>query len=125
MPDPKPTDLESLTVFVRLHHDMITLGQIARGFPDLPQILPEDYTLPPEAVFQQMVEAVLVTLDAMSNYKIIRDAVCRFVQFWRTFIDHVFLGSLVFRQNYWPCRVGDHTVYPPINVESIASFGTT
>ena len=74
-PNPSSTDSASLITILRLHHCILTLGQIARGFPDLPQPLPAEYNPPPVEVFQQMVEGVLASLDAMSVYKIVRDAV--------------------------------------------------
>jgi exportin-T len=60
---------------IRLHHDIAALGQLAKGFPDLPSAIPEDYVLPPISVFQEIVEAMLATLNEVNRYKIIRDSV--------------------------------------------------
>jgi exportin-T len=57
------------------HHIIMALGNIAKGFPDYPSPVPEGYILPPLDVFQQMAQAILVSLNVMNVHKVVRDAV--------------------------------------------------
>lgn len=60
---------------VKVHHIIMALGNIAKGFPDMPAPpLPEGYIIPPLDVFTQTAQAILVCLEAMNVFKIIRDA---------------------------------------------------
>ena len=61
---------------LKVHHFIRALGNIAKGFPDAPVPTPPNYT-PPEwvGVFDQVADAVLVSLGAMAGWKIIREAV--------------------------------------------------
>lgn len=76
-PNPSVTDTQAIATILTLHHDITALGYIAKGFPDMPSNPHEGYIPPPIPVFQQSVEAILVSLDAMNNFKIIRDAASR------------------------------------------------
>jgi len=67
-----PSDLIPI---VKVHHIIMALGNIAKGFPDYPNPLPESYILPPLEVFAEMGQAILVCLEAMNVFKPIRDAV--------------------------------------------------
>jgi len=58
-----------------VHHSIIALGNVAKGFPDYPSPVPEGYILPPLDVFGQVAQAILVCLDAMNVFRIVRDAV--------------------------------------------------
>lgn len=60
---------------VQLHHLMMALGSIAKGFPDYPSPLPDDYILPPVDVFAEIAQAILVCLENTNALKVIRDAV--------------------------------------------------
>jgi exportin-T len=72
MPSSGPQDvLQILTA----HHIIMALGNIARGFPDYPSPVPAGYILPPLDVFQQMAQAILVSLDVMNVHRVVRDAV--------------------------------------------------
>jgi exportin-T len=64
-----------LIPIVRVHHVIMALGNIAKGFPDYPNPLPPNYILPPLEVFAEMAQAILVCLEAMNIFKPIRDAV--------------------------------------------------
>ncbi|KAF9477931.1 ARM repeat-containing protein [Pholiota conissans] len=66
-----PTDLVPI---VKVHHIIMALGNISKGFPDYPPVVHEDYILPPLEVFAQMAQAILVCLEAMNILKPIRDA---------------------------------------------------
>ncbi|KAF8183925.1 armadillo-type protein [Pholiota molesta] len=66
-----PSDLVPI---VKVHHIIMALGNISKGFPDYPPIVHEDYILPPLEVFAQMAQAILVCLEAMNILKPIRDA---------------------------------------------------
>jgi len=67
--------LSDLIPIVRVHHVIMALGNIAKGFPDYPNPVPPNYILPPLAVFTEMAQAILVCLEAMNIFKPIRDAV--------------------------------------------------
>jgi exportin-T len=54
---------------------IMAMGSIAKGFPDYPTTVPQGYIPPPVNVFQQMANAILVSLDAMTTYKVVREAV--------------------------------------------------
>ena len=64
-----------LVPIVRVHHVIMALGNIAKGFPDYPNPVPPNYILPPLEVFSEMARAILVCLEAMNIFKVIRDAV--------------------------------------------------
>ena len=64
-----------LVPIVKVHHIIMALGNIAKGFPDYPSVPPENYIMPPLEVFAQMAQAILVCLEAMNVFKPIRDAV--------------------------------------------------
>ncbi|KAE9407804.1 KapM protein [Gymnopus androsaceus JB14] len=59
---------------VKLHHLIMALGSIAKGFPDYPSPLPEEYILPPVDVFAEIAQAILVCLENTNAIKVIRDA---------------------------------------------------
>ncbi|KAF9036225.1 armadillo-type protein [Panaeolus papilionaceus] len=66
-----PSDLVPI---VQVHHIIMALGNISKGFPDYPSEVPENYIFPPLEVFAQMAQAILVCLEAMNVFKPIRDA---------------------------------------------------
>ncbi|KAH9928319.1 armadillo-type protein [Fomitopsis serialis] len=59
---------------LKVHHIIMALGNIAKGFPDYPSPVPEGYILPPLEVFTEIAQAILVCLEAMNVFKVIRDA---------------------------------------------------
>jgi len=67
-----PSDLVPI---VKVHHIIMALGNISKGFPDHPSVVSENYILPPLEVFGEMAQAILVILKAMNVFKPIRDAV--------------------------------------------------
>lgn len=71
----RTTGASDLIPIVKVHHIVMALGNIAKGFPDYPTTPSEGYILPPLEVFTQMAQAILVCLEAMNVFKPIRDAV--------------------------------------------------
>lgn len=65
---------EVLTI-LRIHHLIMALGNIAKGFPDFPNPVPEGYNRPPLEVFTQVAQALLVCLENLNVLKPIREAV--------------------------------------------------
>jgi len=61
---------------VKIHHVIMALGNIAKGFPDYPTPVPDDFILPPRHVFRDIAQAILMSLRAMKEFKVVRDAVC-------------------------------------------------
>ncbi len=64
---------------LKVHHNIMALGNIAKGFPDFPSPIPEGYLLPPVEIFTQIAQAILVSLEALNVLRAIRDAVCDFM----------------------------------------------
>ena len=60
---------------LQVHHIIMALGNIAKGFPDYPSPVPPEYILPPVEIFTQVAQAILVCLEALNTYRAIRDAV--------------------------------------------------
>ncbi|KAK2463400.1 hypothetical protein APHAL10511_004486 [Amanita phalloides] len=65
---------EDIVPIVKVHHIIMALGNIAKGFPDYPATIPERHVFPPLDVFAEMAQAILVCLKAMNTLKVIRDA---------------------------------------------------
>ncbi|KAF7968962.1 hypothetical protein HWV62_28753 [Athelia sp. TMB] len=59
---------------LRVHHIIMALGNVAKGFPDWPSPVPEGWFGPPLDVFAQVAQAILVCLEAMNVFKVVRDA---------------------------------------------------
>lgn len=59
---------------LEVHHIIMALGNIAKGFPDYPSEIPEGYTPPPLDVFREVAQAILTSLNAMNVFKVVRDA---------------------------------------------------
>jgi exportin-T len=64
---------------VKIHHVIMALGNVAKGFPDYPTPVPEDFVLPPLHVFRNIAQAILMSLGAMKEFKVVRDAVCLYL----------------------------------------------
>lgn len=60
---------------LKVHHNIMALGNIAKGFPDYPSPVPEGYLLPPVDIFTQIAQAILVCLESLNTYRAMRDAV--------------------------------------------------
>ncbi|KAH9972786.1 ARM repeat-containing protein [Lactifluus volemus] len=59
---------------VKIHHVIMALGNTAKGFPDYPTPVPDDFQLPPLHVFRNIAQAILMSLGAMKEFKVVRDA---------------------------------------------------
>ncbi|TFK47820.1 ARM repeat-containing protein [Heliocybe sulcata] len=59
---------------LEIHHIIMALGNIAKGFPDYPSEIHEDYNPPPLDVFKEVAQAILTSLNAMNVFKVVRDA---------------------------------------------------
>lgn len=70
---------QDIVPILKVHHIIMALGNIAKGFPDYPTPLVEGYILPPLSVFGQVAQAILVCLEAMNVFKVVRDAVCKVI----------------------------------------------
>lgn len=66
---------QDLVPVVKVHHIIMALGNISKGFPDYPASAPENYMVPAVKVFSEVAQAILVCLEAMNILKPIRDAV--------------------------------------------------
>ena len=71
-------DSREIMPILEIHHIIIALGNIAKGFPEFPSPTTEGYVLPPLETFRQIAQAILVCLEAMNIFKIVRDAVSNF-----------------------------------------------
>lgn len=61
---------------LKVHHLIEALGSVSKGFPDAPVPTPPDYAAPPRTeIFKQIAQAVSVSLEVMSGFKIVREAV--------------------------------------------------
>lgn len=74
---------EDVMPILKVHHNIMALGNIAKGFPDFPSPIPEGYLLPPVEIFTRIAQAILVSLEALNVLRPIRDAVSTFDRFCR------------------------------------------
>jgi exportin-T len=67
---------QDLIPIVKVHHVVMALGNIAKGFPEYPTPVPVGYVpFPVNDVFGEVAQAILVCLEAMNVFKDVRDAV--------------------------------------------------
>jgi exportin-T len=92
-----PSDLVPI---VKVHHIIMALGNISKGFPDYPSVVPENYILPPLEVFGEMAQAILVILEAMNVFKPIRDAVSCY-RFYQSSISNQYARPVSLLLGYW------------------------
>jgi exportin-T len=64
-----------VTTILRVHHIIMALGNIAKGFPEHPAAASESYVQPAPEVFARVAQAILVSLERMNVFKVVRDAV--------------------------------------------------
>lgn len=69
---------QDVVPILRVHHIIMALGNVAKGFPDWPSPVPDGWFGPPLEVFAQVAQAILVCLEAMKVVKVVRDAVSPF-----------------------------------------------
>jgi exportin-T len=89
---------------VRVHHIIMSLGNVAKGFPDFPSPVPEGYVFPPLDVFREVVQAVLVSLEALRAVKVVRDAVCFILMLLLAVNGVLFIRRDLLSQGYWRPR---------------------
>ncbi|KAJ7170663.1 armadillo-type protein [Mycena crocata] len=65
---------QDLIPIVKVHHVIMALGNVAKGFPEYPTPVPAGYVPLPLDVFAQVAQAILVCLEAMNVFKDVRDA---------------------------------------------------
>ncbi|CDO78180.1 hypothetical protein BN946_scf184797.g6 [Trametes cinnabarina] len=65
---------DDVLAILKVHHIIMALGNIAKGFPEYPNPVPEGYTAPPLDVFREVGQAILVCLEAMNVFRVVRDA---------------------------------------------------
>ncbi|KAI0955836.1 pre-tRNA nuclear export protein [Taiwanofungus camphoratus] len=65
---------EDVLPILKVHHIIMALGNVAKGFPDYPSPVPEGYALPALDVFNEVAQAILVSLEAINVFKVVRDA---------------------------------------------------
>ncbi|KAJ7475824.1 armadillo-type protein [Mycena latifolia] len=65
---------QDLIPIVKVHHVVMALGNIAKGFPEYPTPVPPGYVPLPVDVFAQVAQAILVCLEGMNIFKDVRDA---------------------------------------------------
>ena len=66
----RPNDLQAV---LQAHHNLLALGNFAKGFPQV--VDPQVESLPYQPAFKQMTEALLEALDVMKTQRIVRDSV--------------------------------------------------
>ncbi|KAJ7650297.1 armadillo-type protein [Roridomyces roridus] len=65
---------QDLIPIVKVHHVIMALGNIARGFPEYPSPVPAGYIPLPVDAFGEVAQAILVCLESMNTFRDIRDA---------------------------------------------------
>lgn len=70
--------MQDVVPILKVHHIIMALGNVAKGFPDWPSPVPEGWFGPPLEVFAQVGQAILMCLEAMNVFKVVRDAVSFF-----------------------------------------------
>ncbi|KAJ7066937.1 armadillo-type protein [Mycena amicta] len=65
---------QDIVPIVKVHHAIMALGNIAKGFPDHPNPVPPSYIPLPVEIFSEIAQAILVCLEAMNVFKDIREA---------------------------------------------------
>lgn len=108
---------------LKVHHTIMALGNIAKGFPDYPTTPTKENT-PPLDVFRTVAQAILVSLEAMNVFKVVRDAVSDF--FSRSEldlgIDLVQLDKIRLREDFGDDRSDRHATHSDPDVEPSCSL---
>ena len=100
---------------VTVHHVVIALGNVVKGFPDYPSPLPEGYILPCLDVFGQVAQAILVCLEAMNVFKVVRDAVSRIVIAFSDDSNSMLLDTICLCSNFSRYGTQCHSLYSSPN----------
>ncbi|KAI0342761.1 ARM repeat-containing protein [Trametopsis cervina] len=65
---------EDVLPILKVHHTIMALGYIAKGFPEYPSPVPPGYLPPPIDIFTEVAQATLVSLERLNILRVIRDA---------------------------------------------------
>ncbi|KAI0671757.1 ARM repeat-containing protein [Trametes maxima] len=65
---------EDVLAILKVHHIIMALGNVAKGFPEYPNPVPEGYIAPPLDVFREVGQAILVCLESLNVFRVVRDA---------------------------------------------------
>ncbi len=65
---------EDALQILQIHHLVMSIGSIAKGFPDAPELLPAEAPMWISA-FEQAADGIFRALDVMKSQRIVRDAV--------------------------------------------------
>ena len=103
---------------IKVHHVIMALGNIAKGFPDYPSPVPEGWIGPPLEVFGQVAQAILMCLEAMNIFKVVRDAVRHTSYLYYLHKLMLFSDPLRFRSHHSHYRAQRHSFHPETNGES-------
>jgi exportin-T len=68
--------IEDVLPILKMHHVIMALGNVAKGFPDFPSPVPDGYVFSCVSIFRDISQAIIASLEAMKFFKVIRDAVC-------------------------------------------------
>lgn len=90
---------EDVLPILKVHHIIMALGNVAKGFPDYPSPVPEGYALPALDVFNEVAQAILVSLEAINVFKVVRDAVCSLTDAVRRVQPHGLLDKICLCSN--------------------------
>ncbi|KAI0033548.1 ARM repeat-containing protein [Vararia minispora EC-137] len=66
--------IQDVLPIVKMHHVVMALGNIAKGFPDFPSPVPEGYVFSCMPIFREIAQAIITSLEAMKFFKVVRDA---------------------------------------------------
>lgn len=114
---------EDVLHILQVHHAIMALGNVAKGFPDYPSPLPEGYIGPPLEVFSQVAQAILVSLEAMNRFRVVRDAVGAF-SFHSHGLDSKYYSTDTLCIRSYSCNdwTKCHSSHPPSHGQPLGSF---
>lgn len=117
---------DDILPILKVHHVIMALGNVAKGFPEYPSPVPPGYIAPPLDVFREVAQAILVCLEAMNIFRVVRDAVRLYLPFTAPspILNYLFLDTLRVRANLGYYRVQRGTVDPTINGKPTCTFRT-
>lgn len=84
---------QDVVPILKVHHIIMALGNVAKGFPDYPTTPTKENT-PPLTVFDAVARAILMSLEAMNVFRVVRDAV-RTSLLFNIYATHTSVNSLL------------------------------
>jgi exportin-T len=106
-----------------VHHVMMALGNVAKGFPEYPSPIPEGHA-PPPAEFQRVASAILVSLEAMNGFRAVRDAVRRILWLQELLSLTFYVGTVCFCAYSCDYRSCKRVFDPAADGQSARAFRT-